>query len=104
MAAEDADDRAHFYYTDEFGVSGSYTRQGSAPVTIAGIFDREPLSISLGAELSLDDADPQFEVHESDLPAGAGIGDALVIGSENWTVKNIKPDGTGMAIIKLEKL
>ncbi len=103
MAIEDAADRALFLDADEFGVEGTYTKSGQAAATLSGIFDRESIAVALGAALDLDDTDPQFLVAESDLPAGAGHGDAVTIASENWTVKNIQPDGTGMAVIKLEK-
>ena len=103
MAVEDAADRAAFLDPGEFGGTGTYTRQGDKPVGLGGIFDREPITLSIGADLSLDDAGPQLLVAESDLPAGAGQGDAVTIpGEGNFLVKNIRPDGTGMAVIRLE--
>ena len=102
MPVETDADRALFLDADEFGVSGTYTKQGAAAVPLAGIFDREAIAVALGA-VDLDDQDPQFLVAETDIPDGAGHGDAVSVGGENWRVRNIQPDGTGMAVIKLEK-
>lgn len=103
MAIEDDDDRALFFDPEEFGVTVSYTKQGAAAVSLNGIFDREPVDLAIGADLSLDDAGPQILVREIDLPAGAGEGDAVTVtGQGSFLVKNIQPDGTGMAVVRLE--
>ena len=102
MAIEDDDDLALFLDPEEFGVAASYTKQGAAAVSIYGIFDREPVGLAIGAEFSLDDAGPQILVREIDLPAGAGEGDAVAVtGQGSFLVKNIQPDGTGMAFVRL---
>jgi len=102
MPIEGAAERAIFLDPDEFGSVVSYTKTGAAAVDIDVIFDAEAEAISLG-DMDVSSLAPRFLVAVSALPAGSGDGDGVVIEGVSYTVRDIQPDGTGMAVVKLEK-
>ena len=102
MGIEDAAERALFMDPDEFGSVISYTKPGAPAVPINVIFDAESEAISLG-DLDVSSFAPRILVSVADLPAGAGDGDTAVVDGVSYSVREVQPDGTGMAVLKLEK-
>lgn len=103
MAVETADDRAIFFSVEDFGVAASYTKIGGNAQTINGIFDNEYLAEDAGAGVVFAVTQPRFLCRTSDLPSGAGEGDAITISAVAYTVKVIESDGTGISTLVLEK-
>ncbi|ODN69550.1 head-tail joining protein [Methylobrevis pamukkalensis] len=99
-----------------FGDHGVVTPAGgSARPAVAGIFDRP--AVDVGAFTSSDDVDglgfvsgaPMFTCRTADLPAGITDGDGLVVRDADavligsFVVREVRPDGTGMTVLVLEK-
>ena len=103
MAVETADELAVFFDVDDFGVAASYTKVGGNAETINGIFDNEYLAQDAGAGVVFAITQPRFLCRTSDLPSGAGEGDAITISAVDYTVKVIESDGTGVSTLVLEK-
>lgn len=101
MPVESDADRASFLDVDEFGVAATYTPNGGDPVTVNGIFDNEYEEVGFG-DVGLESSSPAFTCRESDV-TGVAQGDALVINSVNYLIRNPQPDATGMVVLILEK-
>lgn len=104
MGVETDEDRAVFVDPDEHGVLVVWYR-GSTPHPFTAIFDAEyqllttPL-LDGGAEGS----EPQIQCRDMDLPPDASQGDAVVVAGRNCTAVEIKPDGTGMTVVRLQEV
>lgn len=77
---------------------------GSASRTMTGIFDEPYLNAQLG-EYEVDDAQPRFTCKEMDT-VGIKRQDTLILGDGRrfFIMSYPQPDGTGMAMLKLEVL
>lgn len=92
MAVESDVDRLAFLDADEFGVAATV---GAA--TLYGIFDDEYIE-TLDATGTV----PVFICRSSDVTANNIIrATSITINSTAYTVRNIKPDGTGMSVLVL---
>ncbi|MDR7220354.1 hypothetical protein [Aminobacter aminovorans] len=104
MAVETDEDRAIFIDPDEFGVPVIWYL-GSSPYPFNAIFDAEyqllttPL-LDSGAEGS----EPQIQCRDADLPPQASQGDAVSVAGKNCKAVEIKSDGTGMTVIRLQEV
>jgi hypothetical protein len=112
MPVETAADRAAFFSTDEFGATATYTRPGHTGVDIAGIFDAPWLRIEGVAEVPITSATPAFICRAVDLPAGAAQGDSFGLvtcpDAPDWEgvalkVRELRPDGSGLVTLDLER-
>lgn len=105
MPVESAADRAVFTNPDEFGAIASYTVAGGSPVALEGIFDDDyQLLGAFDNAPGIEGSSPVFHVVTSDLPAGYANGDAVTVNSINYTVVELMPDGTGLTILRLQKV
>ena len=100
MAIESAADRAVFLNPDEFGVEVTWA---GAAGPIAALPQTGTLLIG-----AIDGPDTQVReativVREADLPAGHDQGDDVTLNGVAYVVRSIEPDGTGMAVVRLEK-
>lgn len=101
MSIETAADRAAMLV--DFGDEVSYTKAGAgAPVSIVGIFDAPFIPVQFD-QADAGDVKPVIRVRSDDLPIGAAEGDALTCQGVDFTVKQIRPDGTGFSILDLAK-
>lgn len=64
---------------------------------VVGIFDANSQSGLDGAILG---SNPVFMLDSAS--AAAARGKVLVVGAASYTVREVKPDGTGMAVLELE--
>lgn len=104
MTIETAADRALFLSADDFGVEATYTPAGGgASSTVAGIFDDEYIDAEVGGPVPVSGTSPRFVCRTADLTSGGSFGDSLVIGGSTYLVRVIRPDGTGMTTLWLEK-
>ncbi len=102
MAVESADDRAIFFSADDFGVTASYTPAGGAASSVKGIFDNEYFETDAGGEVAIALQQPMFHCRTADV-SGVAEGDAIVINTVNYTIRNVRPDGTGLTMLILEE-
>ena len=100
MAIESAADRAVFLNPDEFGVEVTWAG-GAGPIAALP----QTGTLLIGA---IDGPDTQVReativVREADLPIGQDQGDEVTLNGVVYFVRSIEPDGTGMAVVRLEK-
>jgi hypothetical protein len=91
MAVESSTDRAEFFNSDEFGVEVTF---GAS--TFDAIFDHEYVEAGHFAGEK-----PVAHCRESDI-SGVSLGSTLTIGGTSYVVREIQPDGTGLALLILE--
>lgn len=103
MTIETATDRALFLSADDFGVEATYTSVSGGSLTVAGIFDDEYIQTDLDSPAPVSGTSPRFVCRTADLTSGGSFGDSLVIGGSTYLVRVIRPDGTGMTTLWLEK-
>lgn len=102
MTVESPEDRAQFLL--DFGVATTWSRDGVPQEAFLAVFDRPSLLVEQ-AEITLIDRDASLLARESDLPDGAAEGDPIAVAGESQAYKcrNIRPDGSGFAIVDLKK-
>lgn len=100
MTIETAADRAAMLA--DFGVSVTYTKAGGSPVSIVGIFDAPFVGVIFD-QADAADVVPRLRVRSADMPNGAAIADAVTVEAIEFSVKQIRPDGTGFTILDLAK-
>jgi hypothetical protein len=103
MAIETDADRRVFVEEDDFAVAVSWVHTGGT-AAFSAIFDDDyrllPADfVEAGAEGSA----PQIQAVSADVPAGGKQGDAVTVNATAYTVVEIKPDGTGMTVIRLQE-
>jgi hypothetical protein len=99
MPVETASDRAALLA--DFGVQCVWTPSGGDPATITGIFDNEYLQAEAGGTQGFAMRSAKVLVRTSDIP-GAADGDAMTIDGNNYILRIVMPDGTGMTDLFLE--
>ena len=102
MAVESPEDRASFHDPDEFGEVGHYTVRGGSPVDLPGTYDAPHEYIDVGGDVTMSGSTPNFTCRDEDLPAGAAQDDTLAVKAGSFRVKDLQPDGSGMATITLK--
>lgn len=104
MTIELPTDRDEMMGTTSFASSATYTHEGNDS-EISGIFDDEYQSLGEGFPGTIHEGSvPVFHVHSAKLPTGAASDDSISIdGHGDFTVVEVKPDGTGMTILRLQQ-
>ena len=95
------EDLTAFFEPAGHAVSATFTPSGGDPSTVAGIFNDEYYD-ETGGMIDIEGSKPVFICAESDV-SGVAQGDALVINSVDYTIRNCQPDGTGTITLILEK-
>ena len=101
MALETATDLLGFFDTNAHGTSLTYTPSGGSASTIKGIINDEFQLVDVG-EVGVESSMPVLTVRSSDV-SGIAQGDDFTIDSVNYKSKIIRPDGTGITEIVLQK-
>ncbi len=101
MAVEGDTERAIFFSSDDFGSAATYTPSGGSASTINGIFDKDYALAAIGDGVGVGSNDPRFICRTSDVSSAAN-GDAIVVNSVTYTVRNVEDDGTGITTLELE--
>lgn len=91
--AENAADRAAFLNADDFGEAATYTPAGGAAASIVVLLDK-PHSDATLAALGISQVGYQARIRVDDITLPAD-GDALVVGSDNFTVRKVEQDLSG---------
>lgn len=101
MAVESADDRSYFVAVDDFGVAATYTPAGGSSSTVNGVFDNDFVEVDTGGSVTFAQQQATFMCRTADV-SSAAEGDAITISGENYIVRIVQPDGTGMTNLILE--
>jgi hypothetical protein len=101
MALETASDLASFFDTDSHGSVATYTPSGGSASSINVIFNNEYILVDEG-EVGVNSTIPVITCRTSDVSSVA-MNDTFVIDSVTYKSKIIRPDGTGVTEIQLEK-
>ncbi|TPK38698.1 hypothetical protein [Mesorhizobium sp. B2-5-3] len=109
MPVETAADRAIFVDADEFGAAVKWTSV-AAVANFSAIFDAEYQLLTLpDLDAGVEASGPQIQCRTSDLPADAAHQDSVQVTDpetsalSNFVVVEIKPDGTGMTVVRLQE-
>lgn len=98
MPVESAADRAVFVNNDEFGTT--ITWNGA---TLAALFDNPTIMIGTADGPDIQTREVSLIVVEADLPPAAAADDPVTINGTAYLARSIAPDGTGMALVRLER-
>lgn len=101
MAVESADDRSYFFAVDDFAVAATYTPAGGVASTVNGVFDNDFVEVDTGGSVTFAQQQATFMCRTADV-SNAAEGDAITISGENYIVRVVQPDGTGMTNLILE--
>ena len=101
MAVESADDRSYFVAVDDFGVAATYTPAGGSASTVNGVFDNDFVEVDTGGSVTFAQQQATFMCRTADV-SSAAEGDAITISGENYIIRIVQPDGTGMTNLILE--
>ena len=101
MTLENSSDFNAFFDTDTHATSVSYTPNGGSSSNINVIFNNEFNLVDAG-EVGVESSTPVVTCKSSDVP-NIQQGDQFTINSVNYQVVIIRPDGTGITEIQLEK-
>ena len=97
-------DRVQRATTTKLGVEVAYTRAGSDPLLLRGVFNGAFLLERLVDGLQVARTRPVLGVRLADLPAGgAQRGDQVTVGPIGYQVAEIEQDGEGGALLIMEK-
>ena len=91
---------ADFFDVDEHAQAASYTPSGGSASSITVIFRNEFYLEDSG--VGVETTQPVITVQTSKVP-GIAHGDVIAISGINYNVIGIRPDGTGISEIALEK-
>jgi hypothetical protein len=70
--------------------------------TVTAIVDLEYYEAALG-EAGQESTQPQITLPTATIPTGTAEGTAVTVRNVAYTIRNIKPDGTGMTTIDLTR-
>lgn len=104
MPVETDDDRRLFVQDDDFAVPVLWAHSGGMAHFYA-IFDADyQLLSSAFLDAGVEGASPQIHACSADLPPAAAQGDGVTVAGGSYRVVEIKPDGTGMTIVRLQAM
>jgi hypothetical protein len=85
----------------------AFTYSGGSPArlrTLAGIFSKaHAIEAPAGDWPGVSTTAPVLTCRAADLPPGAAAGDSVALDGAAWAVRDIQPDGTGLARLILER-
>lgn len=87
---------------DVAAVSATYTPTVGSVATVAGRIDTPWADGENFGVVMTTRAEPQFLCAAASLPATAAQGDKLTVSTTDYRVREIRPDGTGIAFLTLE--
>lgn len=90
-----------FFDEEQHGETATWTPASGDAKSIAGIFNHEFSENSLGTA-GAESTTPIFVCQASKVP-NIAQGDTLTINSQNYSVRQVEPDGQGVVALVLEK-
>lgn len=101
---ESAADRLVFFDGDEFGTPAQWVISAGTASEFVVIFNK-PWGDEAGlATVDMNVADPSVICRQADIPSGAAQGDQVFIEGIWWSVRELRPDQTGLVTIDLQRL
>lgn len=101
---ESDDDLAAFFDPADFGTAATYRRGAGEAVPFVGVFVAAHRAVVASGDWpGVSTVGPVMTAPLSALPAGAQQGDAVTVGATVYRVRDVQPDGTGLARLILEK-
>ncbi len=101
---ESAADRLAFFDTAEFATEAQWVTSAGAAVSLPVIFNEPPADQAGLASVDITLSDPSALCRQADLPAGAAQGDQLFVEGAWWSVRELRPDQTGLVTMDLQRL
>lgn len=103
MTVETAADRASLL--TDFGVEVTWQVGVATPATLTAIFDSGTVRQEFADTVSALNRRATIICREADLPSGAGgTSDQITVDGNDYTLKALEPDGTGMTVAVLERV
>ncbi|MBX9456130.1 MAG: head-tail joining protein [Rhizobium sp.] len=103
MPVETDADRLLFVAENDFAVSVAWVHSGGT-ATFSAIFDDDyRLLPSEFLDGGAEGSAPQILAVSAEVPTSGKQGDALTVNARTYAVVEIKPDGTGMSIIRVQE-
>jgi hypothetical protein len=93
------EDKTAFFSVDELADSVIWTPAGGSATTIAGNFDNE--YYDAGGPVGIEGSQPKVLTLASLVP-GVADGDAITADGDDYTIVDIRPDGSGFVDLILE--
>jgi hypothetical protein len=101
MAVETQRDRLSMLGVGDWGVRAKYQSKGKR-FDIIGIFDNDYIGVNVAEQSEFASSAPMFYIETNSLPCAPAIGDKLILHDDIYTIRNFRPDGTGITILQLE--
>ncbi len=101
---ESAADRLAFFDVDEFATAAQWVTSAGAAESLSVIFNAPTADHAGLASVDITLSDPSALCRQADLPAGAAQGDQLFVEGAWWSVRELRPDQTGLVTIDLQRL
>lgn len=86
----------------DWGVNGALKRSGKLRKTVKGIFDSAYTEVDISGTVGFTSTTPRFMCKTSDI-CGVEDADSLTIDKQEYFIRVVQPDGTGMTELILEK-
>lgn len=103
MPVETDADRRMFVNANDWAMPVVWIHAGGT-AALAAIFDEDyALLGSPFVDAGMEGATPQIHCCSADVPPTGGSGDSVTVNGRRFTVAEIKPDGTGMTIVRLQE-
>lgn len=102
MSVESAADRAAFLDADAFGEEITWT-VGATPTVLGVVASAWTVRLEMIDGPGVLEARASVLCRQADIPAGGAAGNGVSFRGAAHTVKSIEPDGTGMALVRLER-
>ena len=96
MSVESATDLSAFVDTNDYGTTATFNS-----ASISGIFENEFVESDGGLEAGIGYTVTRFICKTTDV-SGASFGDNITINSVTYSIREIRPDGTGMSELIIE--
>lgn len=103
--AESPADQASFFVQDDWAVQARWQPKIGAPTMVVGIFDAEHVEVEVDTEsgVAIESVNPVFNMTTASMPE-VQESDGLRIEEVDYVVREIRPDGTGVSMLRLERL
>lgn len=102
MPVESAADLASFFNPGEFAATVLWSVAGAPAVTVAVLPQTGTVMIEAYDGPPIQSREATLLLAESNLPAEAGQGDAVIKAGKPYQINSIEPDGTGLVLVRLE--
>ena len=86
----------------DFGVTARYRAAATGTQDLLGIYDNAYEAVDAGGTVSFAMQQPRFTCRTADIPSAAE-GDTMTLDGQQYIVRIVMPDGTGITELMLER-